>query len=83
MEAEMSETEKKARSKADKRKQSLYFPVEMLEEIIAEATRLDRSLSWIMQKAWQIARPELRKMPSVNDYIEEPTSDEDEDEDEE
>ncbi len=55
--------------KTDKRKQSLYFPVEMLEEIQAEATRQDRSLSWIVQKAWKIARGEIRKFPSVNDFV--------------
>jgi uncharacterized small protein (TIGR04563 family) len=55
--------------RSDKRKQSLYFPEDMLQEIIAEAARLDRSLSWIMQRAWQIARKDLRKIPSVNDYI--------------
>lgn len=52
---------------ADKRKQSLYFPMEMLEEIRAEAARQDRSLSWIVQKAWKVARAELAKYPSVND----------------
>ena len=55
-------------TKADKRKQSLYFPEDMLKEIQHEATRQDRSLSWIVQKAWKIARNEIRKYPSVNDY---------------
>jgi uncharacterized small protein (TIGR04563 family) len=54
-------------SKTDKRKQSLYFPESMLQEIKEEAARLDRSLSWIVQRAWKIARPELRKLPSVNE----------------
>jgi uncharacterized small protein (TIGR04563 family) len=63
--------------RSDKRKQSLYFPEDMLQEIISEATRLDRSLSWIMQRAWQVARKDLRKIPSVNDYIDaEPPEDE-------
>ena len=53
--------------KTDKRKQSLYFPVDMLEEIQREAARQDRSLSWIVQKAWKIARNEIKKFPSVND----------------
>ena len=53
--------------KTDKRKQSLYFPESMLQEIKEEAARLDRSLSWIVQRAWKIARPELRKLPSVNE----------------
>ena len=46
---------------SDKRKQSLYFPEEMLKEIGAEATRQDRSLSWIVQKAWKAARKEFEK----------------------
>jgi len=54
-------------AKSDKRKQSLYFPDEMLQEITAEANRQDRSLSWIVQKAWKIARKEINKYPSVND----------------
>src|SRR6188472_2642125 len=46
-------------SASDKRKQSLYFPEEMLKEIAAEATRQDRSLSWIMQQAWKGARKDI------------------------
>ncbi len=52
---------------SDKRKQSLYFPEEMLLEIKAEAQRQDRSLSWIVQKAWKLARTDIAKYPSVND----------------
>ena len=54
-------------TKSDKRKQSLYFPEEMLNEISREANRQDRSLSWIVQKAWKIARDEISKYPAVND----------------
>ena len=53
--------------KSDKRKQSLYFPEDMLQEITHEATRQDRSLSWIVQKAWKIARNDIMKYPSVNE----------------
>ncbi|MGB1274954.1 MAG: TIGR04563 family protein [Nannocystaceae bacterium] len=52
---------------SDKRKQSLYFPQRMLKEIQEEAARQDRSLSWIVQKAWKIARRDIMKYPSVND----------------
>ena len=52
---------------SDKRKQSLYFPEEMLKEIGAEATRQDRSLSWIVQKAWKAARKDIMNIPSVED----------------
>lgn len=55
---------------SDKRKQSLYFPADMLKEIQAEAARQDRSMSWIVQKAWLAARNELKKYPSVNDIVE-------------
>ena len=54
----------------DNRKQSLYFPEDMLEDIQKEATRQDRSMSWIVQMAWKLARTEIRKLPSVNDVIE-------------
>lgn len=54
---------------SDKRKQSLYFPEDMLKEIQDEATRQDRSLSWIVQQAWRIARTEITRFPSVNDVI--------------
>ncbi|MEZ4451708.1 MAG: TIGR04563 family protein [Nannocystaceae bacterium] len=52
---------------SDKRKQSLYFPEAMLKEIQEEAARQDRSLSWIVQKAWKIARRDIMKYPSVNE----------------
>lgn len=53
----------------DHRKQSLYFPDEMLKEIEIEAQRQDRSLSWIVQQAWKIARNDMRKIPSPNDVF--------------
>ena len=53
---------------SDKRKQSLYFPEDMLREIQEEANRQDRSLSWVVQKAWKIARKEIMKYPSVNEF---------------
>ena len=52
---------------SDQRKQSLYFPEDMLKEIRDEAGRLDRSLSWMIQKAWKLARKDIAKTPSVND----------------
>jgi uncharacterized small protein (TIGR04563 family) len=61
----VADTENKGGS--DKRKQSLYFPEAMLQEIKDEAARLDRSLSWVVQRAWKMARLEIKKIPSVND----------------
>lgn len=51
----------------DKRKQSLYFPEEMLREMQEEATRQDRSLSWIVQQAWRAARGQIARMPGMDD----------------
>jgi uncharacterized small protein (TIGR04563 family) len=51
------------KSGTDKRKQSLYFPETMLVEMKEEAGRLSRSLSWIVQRAWKVARQEINKMP--------------------
>ena len=53
--------------RTDKRKQSLYFPEEMLQEIQHEAIRQDRSMSWIVQQAWRLARTEITRFPSVNE----------------
>ena len=53
----------------DKRKQSLYFPEGMLNEMSAEAKRQDRSMSWLAQRAWEIAREQIMKFPSVDDII--------------
>jgi uncharacterized small protein (TIGR04563 family) len=54
-------------SHADKRKQSLYFPEDMLKEIQHEAERLDRSLSWIVQQGWKVARNKLKEVPSTTE----------------
>lgn len=54
---------------SDKRKQSLYFPEEYLDEIRAESIRQDRSMSWIVQKAWEIARDKVIQFPSANDFL--------------
>jgi uncharacterized small protein (TIGR04563 family) len=56
-------------STTDHRKQSLYFPEEMLEEIQREAIRQDRSISWIVQQSWKVARADIRRMPSVSDVL--------------
>ena len=53
-------------SGSDKRKQSLYFPEDMLKEIANEAMRQDRSLSWIVQKSWKAARKDILSIPSVD-----------------
>jgi uncharacterized small protein (TIGR04563 family) len=46
-----------------KHKQSTCFSLAMLAEMQAEANRLERSLSWIAQLAWRIARERMRSTP--------------------
>ncbi len=48
----------------DDSKQSLYFPVGMVDELAQEAQRLQRSMSWVMQRAWKHARRTIKAMPS-------------------
>ena len=52
---------------AAKKKVTLYVPEDMLEETKAEALRQDRSISWIMQTAWRLAREEMHRYPGVDD----------------
>ena len=49
----------------DKGKQSLYLNEQMASEIREEAARLDRSLSWVVQRAWKLARGRLASLPPV------------------
>lgn len=48
----------------DKRKQTLYFPEAMLEEIKTHAERMDRSRSWVVALAWSLAEGEIRSLPA-------------------
>ena len=51
----------------EKRKQSLYFPVEMLDDMQEEAQRLERPISWIIQQAWKLSKDSIKTYPGVND----------------
>jgi uncharacterized small protein (TIGR04563 family) len=46
-----------------KKKVTLYFSSAILGETHQEAIRQDRSISWIMQAAWRLAREEVRRLP--------------------
>jgi len=54
-------------AKGEKKKQSLYFPVEMLDEMQREADRQERPLSWIMQQAWKLSRDRIMTYPAVDE----------------
>ena len=52
---------------AAKKKITLYFPEDLLEETKLEADRQDRSLSWIIQMAWLMSRDRLQDLPGVGE----------------
>ncbi len=56
--------------KNDKRKRSFYLPEEFIEEMEKEALRLDRSVSWILQRAWIEAKDKIKSYPSIDDSME-------------
>lgn len=51
---------------SDPRKQSVYFPNDLIEEIRIEAKRQGRSMSWLVQRAWQLAKPQLEHRPHTS-----------------
>ena len=51
----------------DTRKQGVYFQEFMLKSIQHEAVRLDRSLSWIVQRCVKLGMMEIKKLPSSTD----------------
>lgn len=52
-------------SGTDPRKKSFYLPHELLEQLQAEARRQDRSASWLVQRALELALPRLRQLPGA------------------
>jgi len=46
-------------------KQSVYLPEDMLTQLRAEAERLERPLSWVLNRAWRIASPSIAAIPDA------------------
>jgi uncharacterized small protein (TIGR04563 family) len=46
-----------------KKKTHVYFPAETAEELLAESTRVDRPVSWLVERAWELAKSEITNMP--------------------
>lgn len=46
-------------------KMSLYLPGDVLADIRAEARRQQRSVSWLVRNAWQLARRGIDTLPSA------------------
>jgi uncharacterized small protein (TIGR04563 family) len=39
----------------------------VLGELLAEAARLDRSVSWVVARAWELARTEIARLPKMEE----------------
>ncbi len=52
---------------SDKRKQSLFFPVDMLAEMESESVRLDSSISLVAQAAFVLAKSTIEGLPDNTD----------------
>jgi len=52
-------------------KRSFYFPETMFQEMHADAIRLDRSLSWVVRKAWELAKVRLAAIPEIEAFMRE------------
>jgi uncharacterized small protein (TIGR04563 family) len=57
-----------------KKKVTLYFNATVLGETQHEAIRQDRSISWIIQAAWRIARDEVRRLPGYGQALGDPAA---------
>lgn len=64
----MDAKKKSQPTKAAKKKVTLYLAEDVLDSILEEANRLDRSPSWIVQQSWKTAREELRRLPGIENY---------------
>jgi uncharacterized small protein (TIGR04563 family) len=52
-------------SNTEKIEQPLYWPEALLAFARAEARRLDRTISWLVQRAWKLASGRIRGIPST------------------
>lgn len=52
---------------SSKKKLTLYFPEELVNETKREALRQDRSISWILQMAWLMSRERIQDLPGIDE----------------
>lgn len=54
-----------AQTQKTRRPMSIYLGTEIEAELRAEAARVDRTPSWILQRAWRIAKEQIKALPSA------------------
>ena len=47
-----------------KNRKSVYIADKMLEELEAEAKRQDRTISWLLKRAWFESKQKIKEYPS-------------------
>lgn len=52
------------------RRITVYVDAPTLAELEREATRLDRTVSWILRRAWSLSRDRIVSMPSQREPVE-------------
>jgi uncharacterized small protein (TIGR04563 family) len=48
-----------------KNKRSIYLPDQIAEELESEAKRQDRTVSWLLKRAWLESREKIKRYPDV------------------
>jgi uncharacterized small protein (TIGR04563 family) len=59
---------------ARKKSVTLYFPEALLDDMRGESLRQERSLSWIIETAWRMAREDVSKLPGIDELTEDAQS---------
>lgn len=54
-------------NRVEQTKQSIYLPEPILSELRGHQRRLDRSLSWLIQRCIRIGLAEIRTLPDLLD----------------
>jgi|13_taG_2_1085334.scaffolds.fasta_scaffold00002_246 uncharacterized small protein (TIGR04563 family) len=54
-----------ATNKYAKNKRSIYLSDPIIQELEAEAKRQDRTVSWLIKRAWLESREKIKKYPDV------------------
>lgn len=63
--ANLRGSEERRQGKSDPRKVSVYFEEELIREMRAQARRTDRSVSWLLRRAWMAYRERAKAIPEV------------------
>jgi uncharacterized small protein (TIGR04563 family) len=52
---------------SDKKRQTVYLPLYLFEEMDKQAGRLNKSFSWLVQRCWKLSKEEIEKTKPKKD----------------